>query len=112
MEQKLRQGTRPLILSSRRVNPAMFLGNRRALGVKSFSGVDMPPTFGWDNFEDIAIALTDKFPDTHPLTLRSTDMHISITDLPGFCGDPAASNESKLEAIQMAWDEEFRDRQA
>ena len=23
----------------------------------------MPPTFGWDNFEDIAIALTDKFPN-------------------------------------------------
>ena len=23
----------------------------------------MPPTFTWDNFEDIAIALTDKFPD-------------------------------------------------
>src|ERR1700724_360858 len=62
----------------------------------------MPPTFGWDNFEDIAIALTDKFPDTDPLTLRFTDMHKWITELHGFAGDPAASNESKLEAIQMA----------
>jgi len=33
MEQKLRQGTRSLILSSRRVYPAMFLGSRCALGV-------------------------------------------------------------------------------
>jgi len=34
--------------------PAIF--SRRSLcPVKSFSGVEMPPTFGWDNFEDIAI---------------------------------------------------------
>jgi FeS assembly protein IscX len=72
----------------------------------------MPPTFGWEQIEDIAIALTDKFPDTDPLTVRFTDMHKWITELPGFSGDPAASNESKLEAIQMAWNEEFQDRQA
>ena len=50
----------------------------------------MPPTFGWDNLDDIAIALTDKFPDTDPLTVRFTDMHKWITELPGFSGDPAA----------------------
>ncbi len=72
----------------------------------------MPPTFTWDNFEDIAIALTDKFPGTDPLTVRFTDMHKWITELPGFSGDPAASNEAKLEAIQMAWQEEFQDRQS
>ncbi len=70
----------------------------------------MPPTFTWDNFEDIAIALADKFPDTDPLAVRFTDMHKWITELPGFTGDPAASNESKLEAIQMAWHEELQDR--
>jgi FeS assembly protein IscX len=62
----------------------------------------MPSTFGWDNFEDIAIGLADKFPDTDPLTVRFTDLHKWITELPGFSGDPVASNESKLEAIQMA----------
>jgi FeS assembly protein IscX len=72
----------------------------------------MPPTFGWDNFEDIAIGLADKFPDTDPLTVRFTDMHKWIAELPGFSGDPAASNEAKLEAIQMAWHEEYVDRQA
>jgi FeS assembly protein IscX len=33
----------------------------------------------------------------------STDMHKRVTELPGFNGDPQKSNESKLEAIQMAW---------
>jgi len=38
-------------------------------------------------------------------------MHKWIIELPGFTGDPTGSNESKLEAIQMAWNEEFHDRQ-
>ena len=71
----------------------------------------MPATFTWDNFEDIAIALADKFPDTDPLTVRFTDMHKWILELAGCAGDPAASIEAKLEAIQMAWHEEFQDRQ-
>jgi FeS assembly protein IscX len=71
----------------------------------------MPRTLDWDNIEDIAIALAGKFPDTDPLTVRFTDMHKWIIELPGFSGDPMKSNESKLEAIQMAWHEEFEDRQ-
>jgi len=42
----------------------------------------VPPTFGWDNLEDIAIGLTDKFPDTDPLTVRFTDLRKWITELP------------------------------
>jgi FeS assembly protein IscX len=72
----------------------------------------MPSKFGWDQIEDIAIALSDKYPDTDPLTVRFTDMHKWITELPNFSGDALASNESKLEAIQMAWHEEFQDRQS
>ena len=71
----------------------------------------MPPTFGWENIEDIAIGLTDKFPDTDPLTVRFTDMHKWITELDGFDDDPAKSNEAKLEHIQMAWLEEYKDNQ-
>jgi FeS assembly protein IscX len=33
-----------------------------------------------------------------------------VTELPDFGGDPKASNEGKLEAIQMAWHEEYQDR--
>ena len=48
----------------------------------------MPPSFDWDDIEDIAIALTDKYPDIDPLTVRFTDMHKWITELPLFTGDP------------------------
>ena len=71
----------------------------------------MPQTFTWDNFEDIAVALADKYPDTDPLTVRFTDLHRFITDLPEFSDDPAKSSEGKLEAIQMAWYEEWKDNQ-
>lgn len=71
----------------------------------------MPPTLDWSDVEDLAIALADKFPETDPLTVRFTDLHKWICELAGFAGDPKASNEGKLEAIQMAWHEEFKDRE-
>lgn len=61
----------------------------------------------WDNTENIALALLEKFPDTDPLTVRFTDLHKWVTELEDFSDDPKASNEGKLEAIQMAWHEEF-----
>ncbi|MGA9567634.1 MAG: Fe-S cluster assembly protein IscX [Candidatus Korobacteraceae bacterium] len=64
----------------------------------------------WDNAEDIGIELADKFPEQNPLEVRFTDLHLYVTELPTFTGDPKASNESKLEAIQMAWYEEFQER--
>ena len=69
----------------------------------------MPRTFDWDNVEDIAIGLTDKFPDLDPYTVRFTDMHKWILDLEDFEGKPEDSNEKRLEAIQMAWYEEWKD---
>ena len=71
----------------------------------------MPGTFDWDNAEEIGIQLAEKLPDKDPLTARFTDLHKWVTELAGFAGDPAASNEGKLEAIQMAWLEEYKDRQ-
>ena len=71
----------------------------------------MPPSFDWDNLEDIAIGLTDKYPDVDPYTVRFTDLHKWITELPDFADDPAASTEGKLEAIQMAWLDEYKDNQ-
>jgi FeS assembly protein IscX len=71
----------------------------------------MPNTFDWDNAEEIGIQLAEKHPDTDPLTVRFTDLHKWVIELPGFTGDPKLSNEGKLEAIQMAWHEEFQDRQ-
>jgi FeS assembly protein IscX len=37
------------------------------------------------------------------------DMHKWILDLEGFDGKPEQSNEKALEAIQMAWYEEWKD---
>jgi FeS assembly protein IscX len=67
--------------------------------------------FSWEDAETIAIALSEKFPEQNPLELRFTDLHRYIIELPGFTGDPKASNEGKLEAIQMAWHEEWEDSQ-
>jgi FeS assembly protein IscX len=65
----------------------------------------------WDDAEDIGIELYEKFPDTDPLTVRFTDLRNHVLELEGFEGDPAKSNEGKLEAIQMAWHEEWKENQ-
>jgi FeS assembly protein IscX len=63
----------------------------------------------WDQIEDIAYELYELQPDVDPLTVRFTDMLKWITALPDFADDPAKSTEGKLEAIQMAWLEEYKD---
>ncbi len=65
----------------------------------------------WDKFEDIGMALYEEHPDVDPLKVRFTDMHKWIVELDDFEDDPAKSNEAKLEAIQMAWHEEWQDNQ-
>ena len=65
----------------------------------------------WGDAEDIAIQLAERLPDTDPLTVRFVDLHRWITELEGFDDDPKASSEGKLEAIQMAWLEEYRAKQ-
>jgi FeS assembly protein IscX len=64
----------------------------------------------WTDSEDIGIALADKFPDVDPLTLRFTDLRERILALEDFDDDPKTSNEPKLEAIQMAWYEEYKEQ--
>jgi FeS assembly protein IscX len=63
----------------------------------------------WDQIDDIAYALYEARPDQDPLQVRFTDLHKWITELDGFDDDPMASTEGKLEAIQMAWLEEYND---
>jgi FeS assembly protein IscX len=67
------------------------------------------PKLNWTDIEDIALALRDKYPDQDPSFIRFTDLHKWITELDEFEDDPKKSNESKLEAIQMAWLDEFKD---
>ena len=66
----------------------------------------------WKDTEDIAIELVEKFPDLDPLTVRFSELHKWVTELPGFSDNPKASTESSLESIQMAWYEEYKDAKA
>jgi FeS assembly protein IscX len=63
----------------------------------------------WTQAEDIGIELSEKHPDIDPLTVRFTDLHKYVVELANFADDPAKSNEAKLEAIQMAWFEEWKE---
>jgi FeS assembly protein IscX len=63
----------------------------------------------WNDVEDIALQLMQIHPDIDPLTVRFTDLHTWVRGISGFIGNPEKSNEKILEAIQMAWHEEYQD---
>jgi FeS assembly protein IscX len=65
----------------------------------------------WSDSEEIGHRLREKYPLLDPLTLRFTDLHRYVTELDGFADDPKSSSEGLLEAIQMAWYEEWQDAQ-
>jgi FeS assembly protein IscX len=69
----------------------------------------MPRKLTWLDSEDIALLLHEQRPDTNPLEVRFTDLREWVLALDEFDDDPKASNEAKLEAIQMAWLEEFEE---
>jgi FeS assembly protein IscX len=69
-----------------------------------------PMGLTWDESEEIALRLMERHPDVNPLEVRFTDLHRWVTELEDFEDDPKGSNEAKLEAIQMAWLDEYNDR--
>ena len=60
----------------------------------------------WTDSLDIAIDLSDKYPDIDPKYIRFTDLHRWVIELEDFEDNPDNSNEKILEAIQMNWIEE------
>ena len=60
----------------------------------------------WTDTLEIAIQLSEKFPDVDPKLIRFTDLHRWVTELAEFDDDPDRSGEKILEAIQMAWIDE------
>ena len=64
----------------------------------------------WDQATDIAEVLAENHPGLNPLDVRFTDLRQWVIDLDEFGDDPASSNESKLEAIQMAWNELYQEQ--
>jgi FeS assembly protein IscX len=60
----------------------------------------------WIDVRDIAIALSEKYPDTDPRTVRFVDLHNWVVSLDGFDDDHGHGGEKVLEAIQATWIDE------
>ena len=61
----------------------------------------------WTDTQKIAEQLFDNNPELDPKTIRFTDLYQWIIDLDGFDDDPDKCGERILEAIQLAWIEEY-----
>ena len=60
----------------------------------------------WTDSREIALALTDAYPDVDPASVRFTDLYNWVRALPEFDDDPKHAGEKILEAIQQAWIDE------
>lgn len=73
------------------------------------------PPINWNDYEDIAIKLYEKFGDefgeSQIYRVRFTDLHKWVLALPHFEGKPEGSSEGHLEMIQSTWVYEWRDAQ-
>lgn len=63
----------------------------------------------WTDAREIGQALYDAHPQVAPLEIRFTDLHRWVCELVEFDDDPGGVSEAKLEAIQMAWLEEWEE---
>jgi len=61
----------------------------------------------WTDTLEIAEKLLDTLPDVDPKTIRFTDLRQWILDLDDFNDDPNKCGERILEAIQLAWIDEY-----
>jgi FeS assembly protein IscX len=64
----------------------------------------------WADEDEIALALTDKYPETNPREVRLRDLCALVTGLPTFADDSNATNEEQLRRIQDAWHAEYKNR--
>ncbi|MGI4021842.1 MAG: Fe-S cluster assembly protein IscX [Janthinobacterium lividum] len=79
------------------------------------SNKDFALPIHWNDYEDIAMSLYEKFGDTFDepkiYRLRFTDLLEWVLSLPNFVGTREESTEGHLEQIQTAWAYEWRDNQ-
>jgi len=61
----------------------------------------------WTDSTLIAEELYDKYPKVDPKTIRFTDLMQWVLELDGFSDNESNCGERILEAIQMAWIEEY-----
>ena len=62
----------------------------------------------WSDILEIAIYLSEAYPEIDPQWISFPDLHQKICSLESFEDDPQHSNEKILEAIQMNWIEEAK----
>ncbi|EAS44390.1 Fe-S assembly protein IscX [Photobacterium profundum] len=60
----------------------------------------------WTDSREIAIELSELYPETDPKLILFTDLRQWILDLEEFDDDPNHCSERVLEAVQMCWMEE------
>ena len=63
----------------------------------------------WEDAEDVAEVLIENHPGLNPLEVRFTDLRQWVIDLDEFDDESQGSSEAKLEAIQMAWNELYKE---
>lgn len=61
----------------------------------------------WTDSLEIALALMEQHPEVDPKTVRFTDLHQWICELDEFDDEPEHSNERILEAVILAWMDEY-----
>jgi FeS assembly protein IscX len=62
----------------------------------------------WTDVNEIAIELTETYPEVDPAQVNFVDLMRWIAELPGFDDDPRHCGEKILEAVQQAWIDEAR----
>ena len=61
----------------------------------------------WTEVEEIAIQLSEAYPDTDPTRVNFVDLMNWVMALPEFDDDASRCGERILEAIQQAWIDEL-----
>jgi FeS assembly protein IscX len=61
----------------------------------------------WSDILEIAIELSEAYPEIDPQWISFPDLHQKICSLKNFKDDLKNSNEKIFEAIQMAWMDEL-----
>lgn len=62
----------------------------------------------WTDVYAIAESIYDRFPEMDPLSVRFTDLMQWVLEIEEFDDDPERCGERVLEAIQMAWLDEWK----
>jgi FeS assembly protein IscX len=71
----------------------------------------MTEELDWDDAEELGYLLCERYPDLDPSAVRYTELLKWVSELPEFSGRADQSSRSRLEAIQTAWLDEYKDRQ-